>query len=221
MKTKLSWLEILLLAAPFLLLAFYWQALPARVPVHWNLHNEVDGWESKGSGLLLLPLLNIGIVVLLHVLPRFDPKLRKRAGEASRMPTVLAILGVTLAAFGDAIFCTLLFAALGHAVPVGRIVFSACLFLFAVLGNYSATLRPNYFVGIRTPWTLESADTWRATHRLGGRLLFFGSLGLFVLQFFLNEVVFLFFFLGLLLAWTVWVFWYSWRHFHTLQSAAQ
>jgi uncharacterized membrane protein len=221
MKSKPTWLEGILLLAPFIALAIFWRGLPARIPMHWNLRNQVDGWGSKGSGLLLLPLLNVGIVALLHLLPRLDPKLRKSAGETNRMPAVLAVLGVTLAAFGDAIFCTQLLAALGHAVPVSRIAVNACLFLFAVLGNYSATLRPNYFVGIRTPWTLESPETWRATHRLAGRLMFFGSLFLFVLQFFLNETLFAVLVFGLLLVWTVWTFWYSWHHFQALQLAAQ
>lgn len=220
MKSKLTWLEAALLFAPFLILAIWWKQLPARIPVHWNLHNQVDGWDSKGPGLLLLPLLSVGTIVLLHVLPRFDPKLGKRAGEKSRMPTVLAILGVALAAFFDVIFCAQLFAALGENVPVGRIVVSACLLLFAILGNYMGSLRPNYFVGIRTPWTLESADTWRATHRLGGRLMFFGSLLLLVLQFFLGETVFAILFIASTLALVIWTLWYSWYHFHALQSPA-
>lgn len=219
MKSKLTGLEAALLLAPFVALAILWPQLPARVPIHWNLQNEIDGWESKGPGFLMLPLLGLGTIVLLHVLPRLDPKLRKRAGEKSRMPSVLAIVRVALAAFFVVIFCAQLFVALGHAVPVGRIAVSACLLLFAILGNYSAALRPNYFVGIRTPWTLESPDTWRATHRLGGRLLFVGSLALFILQFFLSEIVVAIFFFGFVLMWTVWAFWYSWHHFHAQRAS--
>ena len=220
MKSKLTWLEVLLLVTPFLLLAFYWNELPGRVPVHWNLHNEIDRWAPKSIGLLLLPLASLGTVVLLHVLPRLDPKLQKRAGEKSRMPAVLAILRVALAGFITALFSMQLFAALGYSVPISRIVVSACLILFAVLGNYLTALRPNYFIGIRTPWTLESPDTWRATHRIGGRLMFFGSLLLFVLQFCFREMVFAALFVGSVIALAIWTFWYSWHHFRALQLGA-
>ncbi len=213
MKSKLLWLEVLLLLTPFVALAILWSALPARVPVHWNLQNEIDRWESKSSGVLFPPLLAVGTVLLMHLLPRLDPKLQKRSGEESRMPEVLAILRVVLAAFFLVVFALQLYATLGHGFP-GRILLSACLILFAVLGNYSATLRPNYFVGIRTPWTLEDPDTWRATHRLGGRVLFFGSLALLIFQFLLPKAAVTIFFVGFVLVWTAWVCWFSRHHFH-------
>jgi uncharacterized membrane protein len=104
---------------------------------------------------------------------------------------------------------------LGHSVAVGRIVPAATLLLLATIGNYSSNLRPNYFVGLRTPWTLESPETWRATHRLGGRLMFFGSVSLLVLQFILSESTFVFLFTVSALLLVAWAFWYSWHHFHT------
>ncbi len=124
--------------------------------------------------MLFPPLLAVGTLFLMHLLPRLDPRLRKRLGEESRLPEVLAILRVALAAFFLVVFSLQLSATLGHSFS-GRILLNACLILFAILGNYLTALPPNYFIGFRTPWTLENADTWRATHRLGGRLMFFGS----------------------------------------------
>ena len=219
MKSKLTWLEVLLLLAPFVALAILWSALPARVPVHWNLQNEIDRYDSKAAGLLLLPLINVALVALLYVLPRFDPKLRKRAGDESRLTNVLAVVRMSTAAFLDVICATQICAALGYAVPVGRIVASACLLLFAVLGNYLTAVPPNYFIGIRTPWTLENADTWRATHRLGGRLMFFGAIALLVAQFFLPEMLFTLILVGGVIALAVWSFWYSWHNFQTQKRA--
>ncbi len=219
MKSKLLWLEILLLLAPFAALALLWSALPDRVPVHWNLHNEIDRWEPKGFGLLFPPLLAVGMLLLLHVLPRLDPKLRQRMGDESRMPAVLAVLRVAIAAFLLVVFSIQIFAALGYNFS-GRILLDACLILFAVLGNYLTALQPNYFVGIRTPWTLENADTWRATHRLGGRLMFFGSIVLLLLQFLLSETACLVALLVAVSALVIWAFWYSWQHFHALESEA-
>ena len=213
MKSKLLWLEAALLGAPFLALALFWHELPSRVPVHWNLHGQIDGWASKSFGLFLPPLLGLATILLLHVLPRLDPKLQRRAGAESRIPHVLAVLRVTLAAFFTVIFTLQFLVALGYEVPVGRIVVSACLLLFAILGNYLTAVPANYFLGIRTPWTLENPDTWRATHRLGGRLLCFGALVLLLLQFLLGETAFFALFFSAVVGLVVWAFWYSWRHF--------
>ncbi len=213
MKNKLNWLAVTLLVAPLIALLVLWNDLPARVPIHWNLRGQIDGWSSKTS-MLLLPLIGLGTIVLLHVLPRFDPKLGRAAGGQGRMQSVLAILRLALAAFFGVIFWMQLAAALGHSVAAGRIVPAATLLLLATIGNYSSNLRPNYFVGLRTPWTLESRETWRATHRLGGRLMFFGSILLLVLQFFLSESTFVCLFTASALLLVAWAFWYPWHHFH-------
>lgn len=141
-------------------------------------------------------------------------------GEESRTPAVLAILRVTIAAFFLVVFALQICAAMGYNFS-GRILLDACLILFAVLGNYSAALRPNYFVGIRTPWTLENADTWRATHRLGGRLMFFGAIALLLLQFMISEAACLIVFLVAVGSLVLWSIWYSWHHFHAHESEAR
>jgi uncharacterized membrane protein len=192
-----------------------WDKLPARVPIHWNLRGQIDGWASKPFGMLVLPVMSLGIIALLHVLPRFDPKLRRSGGAHGRMQSVLGILRLVLAVFFLALFCLQVAAALGHTVAVGRIMPAATLLLLAIIGNYLSTLRPNYFAGIRTPWTLESPATWRATHRLGGRLTFYGSLLLLLVQFFVSESTFGILFVTSVVLLVVWAFWYSWHHFHT------
>lgn len=215
MKTKLTWLENALLGAPFLLTAALWTYLPARVPIHWNLRGEIDGWTSKPFGLLLLPLMSLAINALLRFVPRFDPKLRGTLGKEDRMSTVLQIMRLSLAAFCGALFYAQMMSALSRPVAMGRLTVASTLLLLAIMGNYMGNLRPNYFAGIRTPWTLESPATWRATHRLGGRLMFFGSLLLLVLQFFLSESTAGILFIASALLLAVWGFWYSWRHFRT------
>ncbi len=92
---------------------------------------------------------------------------------------------------------------------------SCLLVFFVVLGNFLGNLRPNYFVGIRTPWTLENPETWRATHRLGGRLMFFGGLILLIAQLFLSEGIFGWLFVVSILSLVAWGFVYSWHHSQT------
>ena len=215
MKNKLNWLEALLLVAPLVVAAMLWNDLPARVHVHWNLRGEINGWASKPVALLGMPLINIAIIALLHVLPRFDPKLRRSGGIPGRMGRVLAIVRIALAAFFAAIFGMQIAATLGRPLPADRIVPTTVLLLLAVIGNYLSNLRPNYFVGIRTPWTLESPATWRATHRLGGYLTFYGALLLLVLQFFVRASIFRILVPSAAVLLAVWAVWYSWHHFHT------
>ena len=214
MKLKLTWIEIVLLAAPFASLAFFWNTLPARIPIHWNLHGEIDGWASKEFGLLPLPFLNMFLTGLLRFLPQLDPKLR-RGGEQGRMPATVGKIRLALQVFLNLVFFLQIAASLGHDLVSGRFIPAGVLILFAILGNYLGNLRPNYFIGIRTPWTLESAETWRATHRLGGRLLVGGSIVLIVLLFLLPDTAFFALFTGATLALVAWCFLYSWRHFQS------
>jgi uncharacterized membrane protein len=215
MKNKLNWLEAALLLAPFLLLILLWHRLPGRLPSHWNVQGEVDGYVSKPLQIFLLPLMSTAVVALLHALPWFDPKLRRNLEAGDRMHSVLPILRVSLAAFFAGIVGIQIAVALGYAVPTGRLVVAASLVLLAIMGNYLGNLRPNYFAGIRTPWTLESPATWRATHRLGGRLMFFGSVLLLAVQFCLSESALGLLFATLVLLLVMWAFWYSWHHSRT------
>jgi uncharacterized membrane protein len=215
MKSKLSWLEVALLAAPCVVLAIYWNNLPARIPVHWNIRGQVDGWGGKIPGLFLLPFTMLGVVALLHILPRFDPRLQRISGDESRMPTVLPIIRIAFLALFNTIFFVQVAASLGKTVAGGRIIMTCLLLFFIVLGNYLGNVRPNYFVGIRTPWTLENSETWRATHRLGGRLMFFGALILLVAQVLLSEQIFSLLFVVSILSLVAWGFVYSWHHCRT------
>jgi len=104
---------------------------------------------------------------------------------------------------------------LGRIIPGGRVIVSAVLLFFMVLGNYLGNVRPNYFVGIRTPWTLENPETWQATHRLGGRLMFFGALILFVGQFLLSERIFGCLLVASILLFAAWGIVYPWHHSRT------
>ncbi len=215
MKNKLAWLEVGLLIAPFVALVVLWNQLPARVPIHWNLRGEIDGWAPKAIGLVITPVIALLAVALLHVLSWLDPKLRRNLDRTDRMHKVLQIVSVVFAAFFAAIFAVQIAAALDRTVPAARVLNAGVLTFLAILGNYLGTLRPNYFIGIRTPWTLENPQTWRAAHRLGGRLMFFGSLFLLVLEFFISESAAGVLLLTFVLLLALWSLVYSWHHYRT------
>ena len=163
---RTEWPHWALLAAMFLAAAIVWPLAPDRLPVHWNLAGEVDRYGGRFEGLALLPALALGLYCLLRSLPRLDPGRANYALFEGAYATIrLATLGV-LAAFHGVV----ILAALGRTVDMGRLVPILVGALLVVQGGLLGKVRPTWFVGIRTPWTLSSKRSWGKTHRLGGWL---------------------------------------------------
>jgi uncharacterized membrane protein len=154
------------IAAMLVVGALCWSHVPDRIPTHWNIHGEVDGYGGKFAGLVLLPLIMLGMYVLLLVLPMFDP------GRANYQTFARAYYAIrlTLTLFFSCIYVVGLLTALGYHVSMNTVIGLAMGVLFIVLGNVMGKIRPNWFVGVRTPWTLSSKLSWTKTHRLAGWL---------------------------------------------------
>ncbi len=140
--------------------------LPDQVPIHWNIEGEVDNYGSRAFGAFMLPLVIIGIYLMMVFMPLIDPRRDNYVRFAGayrylRWATVL-ILCVLYAAS--------IMSAMGIAVNIGMLVKAVVAILFIIIGNYMGQMRPNYFVGIKTPWTLANEKVWEKTHRVGGRL---------------------------------------------------
>jgi uncharacterized membrane protein len=177
---KKEWLQVVILAVPFCAVALLWDKLPGWVPIHWNARGEVDGIARKAFGTLLVPLINVGLACFMSLLPLIDPKLRKHD------PEMRASLWRTVRIFRLAITAFMSFASLAMLAATLKLfknganftyaIYIGMGFLFVVMGNSMTKLRPNYFVGIRTPWTLESKEVWARTHRVGGRFMMIAGL---------------------------------------------
>ncbi len=156
--------------------SFYFYAnFPDQVPTHWNYRGEVDSYSSKAFGAFFFPLLILGIYLLFLVIPYLDPR-QKRYQDFAK---VYHIFKGILVGFMALIYFITGLAGLGYQISVGSIVPAGVGLLFIVLGNYLSKIKPNWFMGIRTPWTLESEEVWNKTHRLGGKL--FILMGLFMI----------------------------------------
>lgn len=142
-----------------------WGQLPERLPSHWNARGEVDGWTGKGPGVFLLPAVTLGLWLLFQVLPRIDPRAKNYERFA---PTYWTLANVALL-FMALLHVLVLGAALGWPIDVSRVMLVALGALFVALGNYLPRIKPNWWMGIRTPWTLDNDQVWRETHRLGGK----------------------------------------------------
>lgn len=156
---------VLILIAAGVSVAFY-GVLPETVPTHWDIHGNVDSYGSKWELLLLGPCLGLGLALFLGLMPLLGPL--RRNVESFR--TVYGRLCVLVVAMILAIHVIALLKGSGHSMPIGRAMAIILGIMIAVMGNWLGKLRRNFWIGIRTPWTLLSDVVWERTHRLGGRL---------------------------------------------------
>ena len=220
MKTswRLEALQIILIAVMFAAAALAWPVAPDAVPVHWNAAGEVDRYGGKVEGLLLLTLIASGIYLLMRYLPNLDPG---RANYA-RFGGVYATIRIAVLVLMAAIQGVVLFSVLRRPVDMPLIVPVLVGSLFVLMGGLMGKIRPNWFVGIRTPWTLTSKIAWVRTHRLGGWLFVAQGL-LFILSGLLGFSAFNGFVIASMIAVIVALFAYSyvvWRADPEKQSPA-
>ncbi|HSU14825.1 SdpI family protein [Longimicrobium sp.] len=168
---KNRWITAALLAALWVFAAVAYPRLPARIPTHWNVRGQADGWGGPASAFLF-PAIATGIALLLHLLPRIDP--RRAHWDKFRDEMGLIVMLVVL--FLGWIQTVALGSALGWKLDMTRSVLVGMGLFLAAIGNYLPRIRSNWWMGIRTPWTLESERVWRETHRVGGRVFVLAGL---------------------------------------------
>jgi uncharacterized membrane protein len=141
--------------------------LPERVPIHWDLHGQVNRWQSRGHAVLFLP---IGVLVLwgvLRALPSIDPR---RANYSKFQPTYDFMVGATLTVIA-LIHLALLASGMGIPIAIHRVIPIALGVILVAVGNQLPRARSNWWFGIRNPWTLSNERVWERTHRVGGYLM--------------------------------------------------
>lgn len=148
--------------------AWGWTQIPdgTDIPIHWGFDGRPNGWAPKPVGLLLVPAMALGIGLLFAMLPYLDP----RRGNQLRSTTarVWIVSAALVLLLGVHVIAVL--AATGAKLDIGRFVVAGVGLLSIVIGNYLGKVRSNWFVGVRTPWTLSSERSWARTHRLAGYL---------------------------------------------------
>lgn len=162
-----KWLPLALILGAFAFSFAVFQQLPERMPIHWDARGNPDGYGSRLVGALLLPGMLLLIWGVLLAIPSLDP--RRANIEQSRDAYELLVL-VVVAAMA-AVHVSVLGAALGWPLPVGRVVPVIIGLMFVALGNLLPRFRSNFFIGIRTPWTLSSDTVWARTHKVGGSVM--------------------------------------------------
>lgn len=173
---------LIFVALPFLYLAYIWNKLPEKVPVHWNIKGEIDRWGDKTELLIIPFLLPLMTYLILLIVPYIDPKkrLKEMGAKYQQLKFILVFFLSVLALF-------ILYTSYNQKLPFINSIFIFIGLLFALLGNYFQTIKPNYFIGIRTPWTLEDETVWKDTHNLGGKLWFVGGILIAVTSYLYRE----------------------------------
>ncbi|MEO3946797.1 SdpI family protein [Gorillibacterium sp. CAU 1737] len=143
-----------------------YQRLPDQLPIHFNVQGEADRFGDKLSSLGLISAIALLLPFALLATKFFDPKRANYAKFASAYANIRLILALV---FNFVLVSTVLYG-LGTPIKTTQFALIAVGLLFFVLGNFMPQIKDNYFVGIRTPWTLNDPEVWRKTHRIGGKL---------------------------------------------------
>ncbi len=167
-----DWPIWILMAGILITAVWVYPHLPDKVPSHWNIHGQVDAYSSRTFGAFFEPLIVIGLYFLMLLMPLIDPK----RDNYQRFSSAYTFLRWSLVILFSVLYVTTTLVALGYPLNVGFIVKAIVSILFIIIGNFMGQFRHNYFVGIRTPWTLANEEVWQRTHRLGSKIWVIGGL---------------------------------------------
>lgn len=168
MKKAIIILSVMGIAFNLIILSF----LPDKVPIHFDLQGQPDRFGSKLVFSLTYGGIYLFILALYFIIPSIDPKRRLSLSHKGYNRLIFSILIVFL------LFNLLHFMAARSKDLKVDLLNVALGILFVLVGNYLPTMKPNYFVGIRTPWTLENERVWKKTHRLGGWVFTLGGIAI-------------------------------------------
>lgn len=164
---------IIILVIPFATWFIVKDSLPENVPIHWDTKGEINGWISKDQvPFMLLIVSAVGALtyLLLRFIKRIDPKRNAQLNEGTATKVAIGVL-ILIAAIN-----ILILIPKSATFNITTTVFIMVSLLFTFMGNLMYNVKPNYFIGIRLPWTLENENNWKLTHRLAGVMWFVGGI---------------------------------------------
>lgn len=180
---KKNKLILLLIALSFIGTLIIYNYLPNEIAFHWNTKGQPNNYGSKWL-IFITGIIPIFMYFLFNYLPKIDPK-KDNYSKHSKSYNILKLI-------------ILLFLILIHwlsiiynfNIPINITLFTKLLvgILFVIIGNYMPQFRQNFFVGIKTPWTLSNETVWKKAHRYGGYVFIICGF-LFILTAFLNNSV--------------------------------
>ncbi len=164
--TKKEIIPIILIILAFVVGMYLYPQLPERVPSHWNTNGAIDAWSGKNFAVFFFPTITLGIYLLMTFIPLIDP-LRKNYSKFSLPYFWFKTLFII---FFISIYFYTLWAAFGAELNINYFIFPVFSLFFIFLGIFLPKIKKNYFVGIKTPWTIHSEETWNKTHQFSGKV---------------------------------------------------
>jgi len=175
MIRKVLLFQVLLIAAALAATVVVYPHIPAQIPFHWNFHMEPDLYGPRWALYLFGPGFMTATMLLTWLLPWLSPQRFQVSSFRSTFRLVMLMM-FSMMAYMDAV---MLWADSGRPMHAGRAILGGVFLFMALFGNVMGKLRRNFFIGVRTPWTLASERVWNATHRFAARIwMAAGLLGL-------------------------------------------
>ncbi len=162
----------------------FYNKMPAELPTHWDFRGQADDYSSKFEAMVLIQ----GFLVVMNLFLCFmldnDPKNKRQNNFLMTLSKLSMPIIMTI------IYIITILAGLGKEVNTSVIISILMGILFIAIGNYMPKVKRNYTMGIKLPWTLNSDENWRRTHRFGGICFIFMGLIFFVSPFVKSEIIF-------------------------------
>lgn len=174
----------LLCLLPLIYGFFMYDKLPEMLPTRWNFKGEIDGYTSKFSAIVYLPLILFAATLFSGFVTKEDPK------NAENKPKIIRLSLVMLPIFSNILVISSMYIALGNKLNITMLIKLFIALVFIILGNYMPKLKKNYTIGIKTPWTLHDDEIWQKTHRLGGKIMILQGLLILVTLLLNNSYLF-------------------------------
>lgn len=174
-KLVKEFLILLISIAPLIYYISLWDSLPERIPVHFDAQGNPNNYGSRYLIAFTLLFLNLGIYLFLLVIPKIDSK-----NNFDIFRSTFYKLRVIFSVFISTLSYTII-SSVQHGKASISILYIIIASLISILGNYISTVKPNYFIGIRNPWTLENESIWKKTHNFTSKLWFFSGILLVII----------------------------------------
>lgn len=162
-----------------------WDKMPDQVATHWGFDNVANGWSSKAFAVYALPLMLFAIHIFTVFVTLNDPKKKNIGSKILSM--IFWIIPVT-----SIITCLSIYGiALGLNINIGLIINLLVGALFIIIGIYLPSIKQNYTVGIKLPWTLNSEENWDKTSKFSGKLWVAGGVCILINTYFRSTLILL------------------------------
>jgi uncharacterized membrane protein len=182
-QNGISWM---MLGVALAVTLFAFPDLPDHMVVHWGMDGQPDGYASKWFASLMFPVFMLGMILLQQWLPTIDPNKE----NIERFQGAYNIIGAGIVSLFFILHLVVILQGLGYELNVPMLTTLLLGALFILTGNYLPRVRPNYFLGIRNPWTLTDEEVWRKTHRTGGKMFVAGGVLILLASFFPTAYLF-------------------------------